>query len=164
MAKGITVLVLVVLFLYTSCVTISDSQRLKTRDFSDFESWFKVNAKPLIGDGDGFLRGKHLENEGIREVYANEIGQKVFQGNVQPPFPQGSIIVKDTFYTAKDGGKGRRWNITVMRKREPGYDPANGDWEYVTAGPRKGVRYQGTMPLCIDCHVAADKDFVFTWN
>ena len=72
--------------------------------------------------------------------------------------------MKDTFYLTEDGGRGRRWNITVMKKREAGYDPENNDWEYVTAGPAKGVRYQGKMSLCIDCHVDAEKDYVFTWE
>ena len=158
------VLTALIVFLFASCVTFDDKDRLKTHDFVDFESWYKVNTQPLTGDAGGLLQGKHLENDGIREVYANEIGSSVFQGKTSPHFPPGAIIVKDTYYTDKNGGKGRRWNITVMKKREQGYDPENGDWEYVTAGPRKGVRYQGTMQLCIDCHAAAENDYVFTWE
>ena len=162
MIGRVLVLTTVIALLLASCVTYSDKDRLKTRDFKDFETWHKINIEPLTGDGDGFLQGKHLENEGIREVYTNRIGQPVFQGDSSLPFPSGTIIVKDTYYIDKDQTKGRRWNITVMRKRNPGYDPEHGDWEYVTAGPRKGVRHQGTMELCIDCHIVADKDYVFT--
>jgi hypothetical protein len=157
-------LTLVVVFLLASCVTYSDKDRLRTRDFSDFEAWSKVSEVPLTGDGGGFLAGKHLEERGMREVYTNEIGRPVFQEGGPVPFPSGTIIVKDTFYLDDGGAKGRRWNITVMRKRDAGYDPDHNDWEYVTAGPRKGVRYQGTMELCIDCHIAAERDYVFTWR
>lgn len=98
----------------------------------------------------------------MREVYVNQIGESGFGGGGVEAFPEGTIIVKDTFYLGDDGTQGRRWNITVMRKREQGYDPENDDWEYVQAGPRKGVRYQGKIPLCIDCHVSAEFDYVFT--
>lgn len=158
----ITLLLVGVLF--TTCVTYSDKERLRKSDFGAFESWHKINAQSLTGDADGALQGKHLENRGVREVYVNSIGKPIIEGTDKPPFPEGTIIVKDTFYITKSGDRGRRWNITVMRKREAGYDPDNGDWEYVTAGPGKGVRYQGKMPLCIECHVDAERDYVFTWN
>ena len=157
----ITIIITIVL---ASCVSISDRYRLRKADFNEFESWYKINDEPLTGAADGLLRGKHLEEGGMREVYVNDIGQSAFSGDAQVPLPEGTVIVKDTFYIAKDGTKGRRWNITVMRKREPGYDAEYNDWEYVIAGPGKGVRFQGRMPLCIDCHIAADKDFVFTWE
>ena len=157
-------LILVAVVLVTSCVSIADRDRLRTPDFRDFESWYKVNKQPLTGDAGGLLQGKHLDTEGIREVYVNDNGRPVFRGEVQLPFPAGTIIVKDTYYADKGGSRGRRWNITVMRKRESGYDSDNGDWEYVTAGPRGGVRFQGIRSLCIDCHSAAEKDYVFTWE
>lgn len=164
MKKRIIAVIAIAIIVLASCVTISDRDRLRKSNFSDFESWHKINAEPLVGAAGGLLRGKHLEEGGMREVYVNEIGRPVFTGESQGPLPEGTIIVKDTFYIAKDGTKGRRWNITVMRKRERGYDSENNDWEYVTAGPGKGVRFQGRMPLCIECHLAADDDFVFTWE
>ncbi len=164
MTKRIFFISIITFIVLGSCVTISDRARLRKADFNEFESWYKINDEPLTGAGEGFLRGKHMEEGGMREVYVNEIGQSSFSGDAQVPLPEGTVIVKDTFYIAKDGTKGRRWNITVMRKREPGYDTENNDWEYVTAGPGKGVRFQGRMPLCIECHIAADKDFVFTWK
>jgi hypothetical protein len=48
-----------------------------------------------------------------------------------------------------------------MVKREPGYDPAHGDWEYVYAGADKAVT-RGRLDSCIDCHFqVADKDYLF---
>ena len=145
--------------------SLGDRDGLTTDHFAEFESWHKVNAEPLIGPADGLLRGKHLERDGVREVYANDIAREVFEGRADLPFPEGSIVVKDTFYLTDEGGIGERWNITVMKKREAGYDPDNGDWEYATAGPRKDIRVRGRWNLCIDCHLdALSTDYVFTWE
>lgn len=158
-------LVLPVVLLAGCLSSLGDRNVLKASDFTDFETWYKVNAEPLVGEAGGLLQGKHLERGGIREVYVNEVGRPVFEGRRQLPFPEGTIIVKDTFHLTPEGGKGKRWNITVMRKREAGYDPQEGDWEYATAGARKNLRVRGRWKLCIDCHrIAADKDYVFTWE
>ena len=146
-----------------SCITFWDEKRTVRADYEDFESWYKINSKPLIGDADGLLQGRHLEAEGLREVYINEIGRPVIEGTRDLPFPSGTIIVKDTYYRTEDGERGRRWNITVMRKRETDYDPDNNDWEYLTVNANKTIRIQGKMTLCIDCHAAAEDDYVFTW-
>ena len=164
MRKILAATTIVLLIVQVSCVTFNDDDRMKTEDFETFESWHKVNAETLTGTSNGQLQGKHLEDRGFREVYVNDIGRPAFAGGGDIPIPEGTIIVKDTYYIARDGSQGRRWNITIMKKREAGYDSDNNDWEYVTAGPNKFVRYQGTMSLCIDCHVAAERDFVFTWN
>ena len=158
------VVILPTVFLLMSCITYGDAERLRISDFSDFESWHKVNPESLIGPADGLLQGRHLEEGGMREVYVNSVGRSVSDGETELPFPEGSIVLKDTYYIDRDGGRGRRWNITVMRKRAEGYDSENGDWEYVTAGPTKFIRLQGRAPLCIECHVyAEDRDYVFTW-
>ena len=164
MAKFLSLIAVFLCVMLISCVSFGDKERMRKTDYREFESWAKVNAEPLTGTANGLLQGKHLEDRGIREVYVNEVGEPSFSGNAELPLPVGTIIVKDTFYIAKDGLRGRRWNITVMKKRESGYDSENGDWEYITAGPRKGVRFQGIRPLCIECHILADRDFVFTWE
>ena len=60
-------------------------------------------------------------------------------------------------------GKGDLANLTIMVKREGGYDPENGDWEYLMTTATKAVRMQGNLGMCIGCHSAAyDSDYVFT--
>ena len=64
--------------------------------------------------------------------------------------------------------------VTIMFKRESGYDPKNGDWFYVKYNPQgkvltnpKGVALAGRVGApgvggCIGCHIGAPgKDFVF---
>lgn len=51
----------------------------------------------------------------------------------------------------------------AMIKREPGYDPENGDWEYayVVRGPAKQLT-RGKLASCIDCHShMKDRDYLF---
>ena len=148
----------------TACLSLGDSDKLTKTDIEEFETWYKVNKEPLVGSAGGALQGKHLEREGMREVYINDIGKPVSTGEMTIPFPVGTIIVKDTFYRNGDGSRGKRWNITVMRKREPGYDSSKGDWEYAEAAPSKSLGIVGKWNLCIDCHVYARKDYVFTWE
>lgn len=163
-AARFTALALIAFVLFSACVSYSDKNRLRKGDYDDFETWYKVNAEPLIGPAGGLLQGKHLEEGGVREVHVNEVGRPVFTSDEELQIPQGTIIVKDTYYLNEDGTRGKRWNITVMRKREAGYDPEYNDWEYVEAGPGKNVKYQGKLEVCIDCHLAADRDYVFTWK
>jgi Cytochrome P460 len=58
--------------------------------------------------------------------------------------------------------------LGIMSKREPGFDPGNGDWDYGywEAGPGL-LRSPAQAAHCGGCHTgAADTDFVFvdkTW-
>ena len=81
-------------FLLTACASLDDKDRLLTSHFQDFETWYKINDEPLTGSAGGSLQGKHLEREGIREVYINDIGKPVITGQQNPPFPAGTILVK----------------------------------------------------------------------
>lgn len=49
----------------------------------------------------------------------------------------------------------------VMVKREPGYDPAGGDWEYLVVAPDGHVEERGKLSLCARCHAEAPHDHLF---
>lgn len=90
-------------------------------------------------------------------IYMNEVAAEAF-GASGPRYPVGSIIVKEKGTTmpglAHDGVGG-------MIKRAAGYDPANGDWEYVYFETSGDVE-SGRITSCIACHRrAAERDFVF---
>jgi hypothetical protein len=77
------------------------------------------------------------------------------------PLPVGSTVVKEKH--SDHLAKGPPDEYGAMIKREPGYDPAHGDWEYlyVTLKPEKKVT-RGRLESCIDCHAhAKDKDYLF---
>jgi hypothetical protein len=83
-------------------------------------------------------------------VYVNDIGRAAMMEQLKPIFPQGSIVVKEKLAT-KESTEPEL--LTVMRKREPGYDSERGDWEYlVFDGPGKKVQASGKLFSCQSCH------------
>jgi hypothetical protein len=84
-------------------------------------------------------------------VYVNDIGRHAMMEEKVPRFPQGSVIVKEKL-PSKDSSAPEL--LTVMIKREPGYNPGNGDWEYVALdGSGKSVRARGRLESCQACHM-----------
>lgn len=72
--------------------------------------------------------------------------------------PVGTVSIK----TADPDNDGTVDAHVVMIKREAGYDPDHGDWEYQMRAPggailddENGQPIQGALELCISCHSAA---------
>jgi hypothetical protein len=92
-------------------------------------------------------------------VYVNDIGKRAMLEEKFPHFPQGSVIVKEKL-PSKDSTKPEL--LTVMMKREAGYNPQNGDWEYMALdGTGKEVHERGRIESCQSCHMMVkDTDYV----
>ena len=92
------------------------------------------------------------------DVWVNDKGLKAMTD--LGVFPAGSVIVKE-----KLRGKGSREAelSTVMIKREKGFNPACGDWEFATLdGTGKKVTSRGKLSTCMGCHQRqAIRDYVF---
>lgn len=83
-------------------------------------------------------------------VYVNDLGKKPMTTQLNPNFPPGSIIVKEKL-PAKDSSSPEL--LTVMIKREAGYNPEHGDWEYMAVdGSGKEVKARGRLENCQGCH------------
>jgi hypothetical protein len=83
-------------------------------------------------------------------VFVNQVGERAMLHQKKPAFPQGSLIVKEKL---PDPHSGAPELLTVMRKRERGYNPAGGDWEYlVLDGAGRQVQAQGKLQNCQSCH------------
>ena len=103
-------------------------------------------------------------------IFMNDLAADAFgktSGSVAA-YPVGSIIVKEKkalgyWSTTRPRDERTRANDGVggMIKREPGYDPAHGDWEYFYfEDPDKIER--GKIGSCVGCHGgAAARDYVF---
>jgi len=51
---------------------------------------------------------------------------------------------------------------TVMVKRQPGYNPKVGDWEFAVVSRDGKTEASGKLPNCMSCHMTRpDSDFVF---
>lgn len=127
-----------------------------------YKKWTRVNAepksipsklallcsRPTLERTELEAKSPHLNKFVV--VYVNDIGRDSMTEVKYPKFPQGSIIVKEKLPT-KDSKNPEL--LTVMRKREPGYNPESGDWEYmVFDGPGKVMQASGKLENCQACH------------
>jgi cytochrome P460 len=92
-------------------------------------------------------------------VYVNDIGRHAMMEEKTPLFPQGSIVVKEKLTTPTSTTPEL---LTVMLKREPGFNPESGDWEYmVIDGMGKTVQARGKLENCQSCHLLEkDTDYI----
>jgi hypothetical protein len=77
------------------------------------------------------------------------------------PLPVGAVVIKEKY--ADDAAAGPLHAYAVMRKREAGYFPDGGDWEYGYVGlAGEPARSQGRLAECAACHASArGTDFLF---
>jgi hypothetical protein len=71
--------------------------------------------------------GQSVHANVFLKVYMNPLGVSELS-RATPVFPVGTVIVKDKLPTA-DGADSEA--LGIMIKREKGFNPAGGDWEYV---------------------------------
>jgi hypothetical protein len=100
-------------------------------------------------------------------VYVSPTGEEILKSG-KGTYPVGTLIVKEKFpsplehprlqredsATTKAEPKLQTELFTAMLKRDPGYDPERGDWEYlVISGNAQQVLARGKLDSCIQCHV-----------
>jgi Cytochrome P460 len=160
----------VILVLVTPHVVISPStsqeddkaQTAGSELITGYKSWTRVNPVPKMIPSylaaACFIPSKeevkmeeenpHLEK--YITVYVNPVGRRSMMGQLEARYPQGSIIVKEKLTTRESKSPEL---LTVMIKREPGYNPGNGDWEYMALdGAGDKVRGRGKLEKCQACH------------
>jgi Cytochrome P460 len=151
-----------------------DEFRFDAAKLKDRTSWIQVNAEPYyissVVDGLCALpTAAHYEHERKSNphsstyitVYVNKVARKAMFAKDAQRFPEGSIIVKQKIGTQLEGRKPLLY--TLMKKREPGYNPNVGDWEFSVVGPDgKQLQATGKLENCESCHKGkSESDFVF---
>lgn len=112
---------------------------------------------PPLGTPGLPTRGPHFRR--YARVYVNDKGRAAFFWQRDPRFPVGTVIVKEKLETLTSKAPEI---LTVMVKREPGYDRAAGDWEYVVLDGARQVQASGKLAHCRACHVEkASTGYVF---
>lgn len=107
------------------------------------------------------------DSEHGRERYlqdwANELAVSGIARGGQPPFAVGSVIVKEKYVPGATPGALDLVALGFMIKREPGFSPDHGDWNFAYWEPELGVVSTAEQSsYCGSCHAgAANKDFVF---
>ena len=83
---------------------------------------------------------------GFIKVFVNDIGQEAMFAKAS--FPVGSVVVKERHPTKVSGVE----FCTVMRKREKGYNPDCGDWEFTVLNKESVPTETGRLKNCMACH------------
>jgi hypothetical protein len=84
----------------------------------------------------------------------------VFTAASSGPFPVGATIVKEKLVL--ESGGYMLHALGLMLKREPGFDPAHGDWQFGYWNAADGmIAGASENEHCGNCHAGSSTDFVF---
>jgi len=139
------------------------------KEIAGYRGWTKVNAEPqlmpervatLCAPVTALRAANDPHQNKYVTVYVNELGRKPMLDQRKPVFPEGSVIVKEKL---SDKTSQTPELMTVMIKRGKGFNPDNGDWEYmVVDGSGTKVLDQGKLKDCQACHsLNTGTDYVF---
>jgi hypothetical protein len=147
--------------LFVACVPQNAGQFIaQNENFVGYSKWTLVDV--VTGDSEQ-LKGAHAADVAntTRTIYVKNNADRTDNGR----FPTGTILVKT--YTDKNkqivGGVG-------MVKRGGGFSRGFNDWEYfvldkdaqkIALNP-DGTQNRGAISKCIECHVKAADDYIFT--
>lgn len=110
---------------------------------------------PTAEAKEAIKRATGPHHEALVHFYANPPGQRRQRND---PFPVGAVLIKEK--VGDEEGQ-QAYAVGGMRKREAGFDPGNGDWEYFYA-TLSGAFSIGKLANCIACHSRArSTDYAF---
>lgn len=166
-------------FLFTRKIEMQTREQAKTpetifgeaAEVSGYKDWTKVNDKPQYMPSrvammcirpsqaqiDEEAKNPHIEK--FITVYVNSIGKDEILTKKNPKFPVGTVIVKEKL--ASPDSKNPEL-LTVMIKRDKGFNAEVGDWEFMTLnGAATEITARGKLENCMACHLGyKDNDFV----
>ena len=122
---------------------------------------FSLCRSPSLAEM-GFLDSEHGVQQRLVLDWLNPGAVTAYEHRDTLPFPVGAAIIKEKLVRETTGtlalvARG------VMIKRDPGFDPAHGDWEFAYWEPTAGLLTGAVESKhCGDCHLGAQPtDFVF---
>ena len=170
--KVLKVLLLIPMLAMLGCAvtTNSSSKPPETGDLTnlaEYRKWTLVNPTPQLMDplpsiSCAIIPGREKSSPHLHKyisVFVNPLGREAMMTKRSPKFPVGSMIVKEKLGSPDSTTPEV---LTAMIKREPGYNPESGDWEYlVLDGPATKIVEQGKLARCSGCHQSyQSSDFV----
>lgn len=151
---------------YASVEAQSDDLARVLNALSKYRTWTLVNPAPVMMDpavaalcAAPLSRPANPHQNKFISVYVNEAGREAMMTRLAPEFPQGSLIVKEKL-SSKESQSPEL--LTAMFKREKGYNPKSGDWEYLLLdGAASKIIERGRLASCASCHAAySSTDYV----
>jgi hypothetical protein len=152
----------------------NDEFRFDARTLSDTTLWTKVNNVPyhISSELDTLCalprpadyveeRKRNPHSATAITVFINSVARASMFQKESPVFPQGSVIVKQK--NSRYSDRNTTILYTIMRKRESGYNPSVGDWEFsVVKADGSTIEASGKIENCQSCHIRKpSSDFVF---
>ena len=123
---------------------------------TEWERWPELATYRAVGMP--FVSRGHFAGRWLVEVSVNSVAASSYERlTVGERFAEGSILVKKH----KEKTSGALGPVFAMIKRETGFYPDGGDWEFVVTDPRGVVDQRGQLPSCARCHAEASTDWVF---
>lgn len=150
----------------TSAIGTSERPRGAARDVRDGGSEGAVAADVLPKDyattfrklnASRFVSVGHAPGRWDVDVYANDVAATAVAASSRK-MPVGAVFVEEHFERADDGARGP---VMMMTKREPGYAPEHGDWQWTVVGAGGQVAFDGVVESCAGCHDDAPADGFF---
>ena len=119
-----------------------------------WEHWKEVEKfRVMVPSGPS--RGHHVGGL-TGEIRANEQGASSM-GDSRTVMGKGAVVVE----VHRSRASGAAAGAFAMEKKEAGYNPEGGDWEYVVMDGEGRVQNRGKLGGCARCHAEAATDFVF---
>jgi Cytochrome P460 len=152
----------------------NDDFRFDARTLNDAKLWTQVNVEPYYISSEldllcamptaadwSRVREKNPHSATSITVFVNSVARSAMFQKESPVFPQGSVIVKQK--NGRFSARNTTILYTIMRKRESGYNPGVGDWEFsVVKADGSTVEASGKIENCQGCHIKKpSSDFVF---
>jgi hypothetical protein len=108
--------------------------------------------------GKAFVSRGHFAGRWTAEIAVNETARATYTHfTASSRFDLGSLLVKKHASTsAATPGP-----TFAMIKRDPGFFPEGGDWEYVVLDADGRLEDRGKLALCARCHAEANADWVY---
>jgi Cytochrome P460 len=125
---------------------------------ANYRQWTLVNParqlmRPAAATDCAIRPGRTEDSPHVNKyvsVFVNSVGREEMMTRRNPKFPVGSMIVKEK-HGSLDSTSPEL--LTAMIKRQPGYNPESGDWEYlVLDGAASQIVEQGKLTRCSGCH------------
>ena len=106
--------------------------------------------------GKAFVSRGHFAGRWNAQVAVNETARATYTTLASSSrFAPGSWLVKKHATASAPGP------TFAMTKREPGFFPEGGDWEYVVLDAQGRLEDRGKLQLCARCHADGNADSVF---
>jgi cytochrome P460 len=131
-----------------------DLESLKSRVLN-YKTWNLVTPqpakmRPVVSQMCASVAPQPPQADKYLRVYVNDVGRDAMFQATNPKFPVGSIIVKEKLPSI-DSSEAEFY--TIMVKRESSYDPAHGNWQYLTmSGNRSSLEAPKNVASCQACH------------